>query len=1028
MAQNQRQQFNYSLFDPNQMGNRRKFTLSFWVRRNNQDEGARNGIITHDEGYGNIFWGLEFAGSSQLRLYSSVNSGGGEDIFVSDMKFRDYSNWYHIVVQADTDNFTTTCRHKFFVNGTQISGTEKGVSAGSDLIWNHSSYYTNIGAWTASNIEQLPLHGSLMDVFHIDGAVIDPSQFAYTLNGEWRPKGPETIKNYINDGIGFGTLGWYIPMHEGNSNISPVADASGNYGFESTKNKYYLNNSDTPNSSLKYALVFPEGESDRSRKIQTTNTMGSSNVIGSGDDFTIEFWCKMSGTAGTNSRILANRTNTGGGCLDIYIGTGSRRLYDFGNEINYGIDLRDGQWDHVALCRQNGTGRYYLNGVQQKSESNSFVYGHADYKIGIGGPPIDNNLGDNYACEGMRIAAFKIRKGTCSYPSGTTFTPPASFTNDSGTILLFNPTEPHIYEPQDGTAKGTNRGDWAYHGVTGSGKVKDNPQLKFARLSKSSKVTAGGVPNAADNDLSEGGYRTQVFSNSNIQFNGDIEVTSGKWYYEGIHTYGAASMSDGFGWQNNDDNGVNSTGGNGYGMVYRDTGGLFIGNPTDRADPAGGTFASWQNYGVDIIGVAIDLDSSPKSLKFYKNGVLQGDAGPSGLGYKMNNGSWQPIVMARSGPGGMHINFGQDSTFGGWFETAGDHSDSNGRGSFYFQPPTGYLALCDENLPASQNTSQCFGNVTWAANGVSGRQITLGFQPDMILDTRTNNASGARFVGDSQRGWTNYLYADNNPNDYETTESNHILATNSTGFTVGADSNINNGGYTYHAFGFKKCAAFDVVTYTGTGAGQQIPHSLGGVPDLVICKPRRSGVNSNWSTSGNIRNGYLAYGSNKILLQASSGIGADGNEVTGATSTYFVGGGSSATSQAGQEYVAYLFRTVPGLCKIGTYYMASNDVGTAPCFVHTDFKPSFVWIKRLDAVGEWCLIGDARNPDNACTNQLRTSITGAEDTGSEFLDIYSNGFAPRNTASDKNAAGGIFMYMAFAGDPDESNPTTSRAR
>jgi len=44
-------------------------------------------------------------------------------------------------------------------------------------------------------------------------------------------------------------------------------------------------------------------------------------------------------------------------------------------------------------------------------------------------------------------------------------------------------------------------------------------------------------------------------------------------------------------------------------------------------------------------------------------------------------------------------NFGQDSSFAG-NKTRQGNTDANGIGDFYYAPPTGYLALCTDNLPA----------------------------------------------------------------------------------------------------------------------------------------------------------------------------------------------------------------------------------------------------------------------------------------------------------------------------------------
>ena len=44
------------------------------------------------------------------------------------------------------------------------------------------------------------------------------------------------------------------------------------------------------------------------------------------------------------------------------------------------------------------------------------------------------------------------------------------------------------------------------------------------------------------------------------------------------------------------------------------------------------------------------------------------------------------------------VNFGQDSSFAGNKSTANSNADGNGRGSFQYAPPSGFLAICSQNL------------------------------------------------------------------------------------------------------------------------------------------------------------------------------------------------------------------------------------------------------------------------------------------------------------------------------------------
>ena len=100
-----------------------------------------------------------------------------------------------------------------------------------------------------------------------------------------------------------------------------------------------------------------------------------------------------------------------------------------------------------------------------------------------------------------------------------------------------------------------------------------------------------------------------------------------------------------------------------------------------------------------------------------------------------------------------HINFGQNPTFGGTL-TAGTYTDSNGKGLFKYQPPAGYLALCEDNLPtpAIADPGEHFKTVLYTGNGNSGRSITgVGFKPDFVW-IKNRDSTYQHQVYDSVRG------------------------------------------------------------------------------------------------------------------------------------------------------------------------------------------------------------------------------------------------------------------------------------
>ena len=83
------------------------------------------------------------------------------------------------------------------------------------------------------------------------------------------------------------------------------------------------------------------------------------------------------------------------------------------------------------------------------------------------------------------------------------------------------------------------------------------------------------------------------------------------------------------------------------------------------------------------------------------------------------------------------------------------YTDDNGKGKFHYQPPTGYLALCEDNLPtpAIADPGDYFKTVLWSGDGNTGRSIRgLGFKPDLVWIKRRNGASD-HVLQDSVRGF-----------------------------------------------------------------------------------------------------------------------------------------------------------------------------------------------------------------------------------------------------------------------------------
>jgi len=356
-----------------------------------------------------------------------------------------------------------------------------------------------------------------------------------------------------------------------------------------------------------------------------------------------------------------------------------------------------------------------------------------------------------------------------------------------------------------------------------------------------------------------------------------------------------------------------------------------------------------------------------------------------------------------------------------------------GQRPFSYTAPSGFKALCTQNLPTptigattATTTNKFFDVNTWTGNGTS-QTITNsgGFQPDWVW-TKTRNAASSHRLTDSVRGVTQVLYSDGNY--VEGTEAQGLLSFNTNGFTAGSGSSNQNGttyvGWQWKANGSgssntagsitstvsaSTTSGFSVVTYTGTGANATVGHGLGVAPSMVIVK-RRSAT-SDWpvyhTSIGATKGLYL---NNTFDASTSSTLWNN----TAPTSTVFTVGTDS--SNTGVTHVAYCFAPILGYSSIGSY--TGNGSADGP-FVFTGMRPAFVIIKAISGTGtgNWVIQDDMRSPSNVSNKTLYANLSNAEDT-SYSIDFLSNGFKLRSASFDAtNQSGANYAYIAFAENP-----------
>jgi len=316
---------------------------------------------------------------------------------------------------------------------------------------------------------------------------------------------------------------------------------------------------------------------------------------------------------------------------------------------------------------------------------------------------------------------------------------------------------------------------------------------------------------------------------------------------------------------------------------------------------------------------------------------------------------------------------------------------------------------------AIDNPELYFQTKAYTGDGNDDRDIVFdvtdtSLQPNFLWSARRDSGDNLS-IYDSVRGDGKELRTAESGAAYD--RSDNIQALNSNGFQVGTDSQVNASGGTYVSWAWKESATsgFDIVAFTGTGAAQNISHSLSAKPEFIICKSRSA-----------IGNWYTYHGANTAAPEtdffqlqntdATADSAAVWNDTAPTTSVFTVG----TTFDDGTTYIAYAFASKQGFSKFGSYTGNANADGA---FVYTGFRPAFVIMKNTaDGGAAWQLFDNKRNTYNQMTGRLFPNSGVAENTdANNNIDFLSNGFKMRTSNGDTNASGSVFIYIAFAEAP-----------
>ena len=333
-------------------------------------------------------------------------------------------------------------------------------------------------------------------------------------------------------------------------------------------------------------------------------------------------------------------------------------------------------------------------------------------------------------------------------------------------------------------------------------------------------------------------------------------------------------------------------------------------------------------------------------------------------------------------------------------------------------------------MPTIKKPNQHFDATLWTGTG-STQSITNagGFQPDFVWGKRRNGIASNILIDSIVGGNPPERYLSSDTTSATTANADVITALNSNGFTVGTSGALNGSTNTYVGWQWKAggsttvntsgsissnvsvnaTAGFSVVTYTGTGSNATVGHGLGVAPAMVIVKRRNS--TGNW----NVRHVSIT-AANSLYLNLTNASQSDPTvwNSTVPSSTVFSIGTDTGVNASGGTYVGYCWAEIAGFSKFGSYTGNGSADGS---FIFTNFAPKFVIIKRSDSGNSWFMIDTVRQTYNVIGPYLTAEGSGAEATGTSWIDVLSNGFKLRSSLDAWNANGGTYIFMAFAEAP-----------
>ena len=791
----------------------------------------------------------------------------------------------------------------------------------------------------------------------------------------------------------------------------------------------------TDSETVANSTIFNDDDSSYLTRPYTTPTGGAD----AGKKFTFSFWFKP-GSSTSDQYIISTGANLGSGTVNegyiaINHSTGGGQIWVADPNDGSGFGTRtsatftdSSQWYNVCVGIDSTAGsgsrfKLEVNGVEQTMLDNlgggslptepssgqvmklardteAKVIGRRMY---TSGDYFDGYLANVYYIDGEKKQASDFGQLDTSTNRWVAKAYSGSYGNN-GFKLAFGTAS-----TGDGNTNGVGTdtsgvgNNWTEQGFTTSDQVIDSPSQNFATIDP--VISNAATPVTLSNGNLTGVRSSSGFQHAYSSFSGfRMQENTGIYFAEVL----AGSDTTNF------DVGVLSgdppSSTNRYLGQDSNTYGYDRGSGNRVNNGSGASYGASYTAG-DVLGIEIDTNTG--SINFHKNGADQGQAF-TGL-----PGPYCFAFGTELGGGPMTFNFGQQMVLGG----ASTTFNAAAGGRFKHTPPTGAKALNQDNL---DDTASKITAWSWIKNrdavdnhilvdrvrGV-GKDLHSNDTPAEV----TNMNTVQRFL---QRG-----VQVGNDVEVNTANESYVLwqwlvgDSATTGTSIGAGS-ISTGVPSLASTALVADAGhFAVISYTGNAtSGATIGHGMSAAPEMIWIKERDNA--NGWIVGSDVA-GYTKM----LRLDTGDVATTDSGSFNDAapSSTLITLGSNNGTNRASGKMSCYAFRSVPGVCKVGSYTGNGDGTGSDTVdgpYVNCGFKPRWIlfkWVTGGSLSGEgWVLKDTARqiiNPNDDA--DLIPSGTNAEAAGATHgADILSDGFKLRGGGGAVNKDGATYLYMAIA--------------